>query len=85
MQYRDALSWLDQCGGKWAVHATSAACVVVVASLGSVQVEATANCLSCECVDAALVDAVDRIRHRVDSEGPVPTATGLRTPRSRLE
>jgi hypothetical protein len=85
MQYREALMWLDQCGGKWAVHATSAACVIVVASLGSVQVEAAANCLSCECVDAALVDAVGRIRHRVDSEGSVPSAKGPRTPRSRLE
>jgi hypothetical protein len=69
MQYREAVMWLDQCGGRWAVHATSAAGVVVVASLGSVQVETPANCLSCECVDAAVAEAVDRIKHRVDSDG----------------
>lgn len=68
MRYPEAVSWLDQRGGRWTVHATSAACVVVVASLGTVQISAPATGLSCESVDAALVEAVDRLVRSVDSE-----------------
>jgi hypothetical protein len=84
MQYREALSWLDQQGGKWAVHATSAACVVVVASLGSLQVQTPATDLSCESVDAALVDAVDLIRRRFVSEARTPRTRSWRPTRTQL-
>jgi len=68
MQYGEALSWLERQGGRWAVHATPPACVVVEASLGSVQVRTLAADLSSECVDAALVETVDRLVRDVDSE-----------------
>jgi hypothetical protein len=41
---------------------------VVVASLGNLQNTAPATGLSCESVDAALVEAVDRLVRSVDSD-----------------
>jgi len=84
MTYREALTWLDQHGGRWAVHATSAACVVVVVSLGSVQVRAPAKGLSSECVDAALLDAIHEIRRNLDSEARDSSRRWRMPPRSHV-
>jgi hypothetical protein len=80
MQYREAITWLDQHGGRWAVHATSAACVVVVASMGSVEIQAPAQGLSCDSVDAALIEAVDQMRHRIDSRQRAPSRRSSQRP-----
>ena len=67
MQYPEALLWLERQGGKWAVHATSTDRVVVVASLDAAEVSTAAMNLSCESIDAALIEAVDRLVRDVDS------------------
>jgi hypothetical protein len=53
----DAMSWLDDHGGRWFVSATAAGCVVV-ATLGTTRVTAAADRLDVVSVHGALVDAV---------------------------
>ena len=61
MNQSEAIQWLDDHGGRWCVRASSAA-ILVVASVGSNQESQTITNLTCDDVDDALVDVVDRVR-----------------------
>lgn len=69
LSYSESLQWLDDRGGMWAVRATAAAILVIVA-IGSVRVTHVAQNLSTPAVHKALVDAVHDVRYQLANSAP---------------
>lgn len=64
MTLREAWTWLEEHGGRWFVHATASACLVV-AIVGSLRIDIPVRQLTAQQVDSALVDAVQELKSKL--------------------